>query len=67
MGKVKITIEVDEAIVKNFEEVDDRRAKRRGNSLPWVVVNALRQSIERRQGKPIKLTEGILPGERTPV
>ena len=58
MGKVKVTIEVDEAIVKNFEEVDqDKRAKRRDNSLSWVAVNALRQSIERRQGKAIKLSE----------
>lgn len=67
MGKVKITIEVDEAIVKNFEEVGDKRAKLRHTNLALAVVNALRQSIECRQGRPIKLTEGTLPGEQTPV
>lgn len=57
MGKVKITIEVDEAIVKNFKEVDNKRAKVRYVNLTWVAANALKEGIERRQGKSIKLTE----------
>jgi len=58
LSKVKITIEVDEAIVRDFEEVaQDKRAKIRGGYLAWVVANALKEHVERRQGKPIELTE----------
>lgn len=58
MSKVKITVEVDEAIIRNFEEVSqDKRAKLRMASLTRIIVSALKQSIERRQGKPIELTE----------
>ena len=58
LGKVKITIEVDEAIVKRFEEVNQNpRSKRSRFYLKSIAVNALKETVEYWQGRPIKLSE----------
>ena len=60
MATIKITVEVDEAIIKNFEALSqDNRTKLRITNMSYVINQALKTSIERRQGKPIELTEDV--------